>query len=376
MPRMKPLRFFLCVPTLLWWVSAWCFPSHAQLASPARRAAPPAPTTITAQKYRDQLDKQIGELKKMENATARPLAPWLQNRAKDYIVTREDGATQKASGGEWDRRAIETTGNARKDQVRSMRESLEQRRAALDDWTRRDPNGRYFAGADAQTRIQQLENNGTIRTGPTAAQVWWDGVKKGFFKAIENFFGWLSRSLPSAPSGSVPSIDPIWIKGLFYLILIALVGVIGYLLIRPLTLYFSLNWERWRFGWRRPNARRNIEFTGEDAELLQMPPDELLERARAFAAQGNFREALRHLYIRLLLQLDARGVWRYDTRRTNWEHVAALQQNPTHQSLARPLGDLTRRFDRVRYGDAPCSDSEWQRFESDVTAVENSLTPK
>ena len=217
------------------------------------------------------------------------------------------------------------------------------------------------------------KQSGVIRTGPTAFQKWWDGVKKSFFDAIERFFRWLSGSLPTASPGSVPSVDPLWIKGFFYLVLAALVGAIGYFLIRPLSVYLSLNWGRWRFFWRRAEARHNIEFTGEDAELLQMPPDELRDRARAFAAQGNFREALRHLYIRLLLQLDARGVWRYDTRRTNWEHVSALRQNPAHSSLARPLSDLTRRFDRVRYGNAPCSDAEWQRFERDAMAVENSL---
>ncbi len=370
---MKRLGFLLYALTVLWSV----FPACAQFKPPlSRPTSTPTPATITAQEYRDQLDKQIGELKKMEHSPARPLAPWLQNRAKDYIIKREDGTTQKATSGEWDRRAIESKGNAPKADVRAMRESLEQRRAALDDWTRRDADGRYFAGADVQTRIRQLERTGVIRTGPTATQVWWDGVKKWFFKTIENFFGWLSRSLPSAPTGSVPSIDPLWIKGFFYLILAALVGAIGYFLVRPLALYLSLHWDGWHFFGRRSTARRQVEFTGEDAELLQMPPDELLERARAFAAQGNFREALRHVYIRLLLQLDARGVWRYDTRRTNWEHVAALRQNPAHQPLARPLSDLTRRFDRVRYGNAPCSDAEWQRFERDAMAVESSLTSK
>ncbi len=147
---MKPLRFFICALTALWFAS----PSHAQLTQPSPT---PAPATITAQQYRAQLDTQIGELRTMENTPARPLAPWLKNRAKDQIIKREDGATQKAASGEWDRRAIETKGNARKEDVRAIRESLQQRRAALDEWTRRDANGRYFAGSDVQTRIKQLE---------------------------------------------------------------------------------------------------------------------------------------------------------------------------------------------------------------------------
>jgi hypothetical protein len=327
---------------------------------------------LNAPQYRAQLDKQLSELRRMEKTPARPLAQWLKNRAKDQIIKREDGATHKVSGSEWDRRAMDTKGNARRQDVQSVIKSLEARREALAKWTTRDGNGRYFQGADAQTRIAQLENSGEIRTGPTAFQKWMDGAKKWFGDTIEKFFRWLSNSLPSAPSGSVPAVNPELIQGLFYLTVIALLGAIAYLLLRPLIMH----WDRWRFFWRRSDARRNVQFTGEDAELLQMPPDELLERARAFAAQGNFREALRHHYIRLLLQLDARGVWRYDTRRTNWEHIAALQQNPVHQTLARPLSDLTRRFDRVRYGNAPCSNDDWQRFERDATAVENSLATR
>ena len=114
MPRMKRLSFLFCALIALWSVSA----SHAQLTKPSPTSAP---VTITAEQYRAQLDKQIGELRKMENTPARPLAPWLQNRAKDQIIKREDGATQKAASGEWDRRAIETKGNARKEDVRAVR---------------------------------------------------------------------------------------------------------------------------------------------------------------------------------------------------------------------------------------------------------------
>lgn len=70
-----------------------------------------------------------------------------------------------------------------------------------------------------------------------------------------------------------------------------------------------------------------------------------------------------------------RGAWRYDTRRTNWEHIAILQNSP-NAPLAAPMSDLTRRFDRVRYGGADCTNADWQRFESDALAVEGKLEGK
>ena len=40
---------------------------------------------------------------------------------------------------------------------------------------------------------------------------------------------------------------------------------------------------------------------------------------------------------------------------------------------ATPLGELTRRFDRVRYGGAACESRDWHVFESDSTSLENAL---
>jgi hypothetical protein len=119
-----------------------------------------------------------------------------------------------------------------------------------------------------------------------------------------------------------------------------------------LLLFLAYRLLRGRAIWRR--AHRKSEFEGEDAELLQLPPDELRERAERFAAQGQFREALRHRFIAVLVRFDRHSVWRYDVRRTNWEHISALQRDATKRTVVEPLSDITRRFDRVRYGGADC----------------------
>ncbi|HEX8832823.1 MAG TPA: DUF4129 domain-containing protein, partial [Abditibacteriaceae bacterium] len=59
--------------------------------------------------------------------------------------------------------------------------------------------------------------------------------------------------------------------------------------------------------------------------------------------------------------------------RTNWEHLGALRGAATTAPLVAPLAELTRRFDRVRYGNARCSQADWQIFESDVSAVEQKI---
>jgi hypothetical protein len=118
-------------------------------------------------------------------------------------------------------------------------------------------------------------------------------------------------------------------------------------------------------------VQRDAVLEGEDAQLLLLPPTELRSRADEYAAQGNFREALRHRYLALLVQLDTRGVWRYDARRTNWEHIAALRRQENKQILVSPLSELTRRFDRVRYGGAACDIEQWQQFDADARQFES-----
>ncbi|RYG00254.1 MAG: DUF4129 domain-containing protein, partial [Caulobacteraceae bacterium] len=128
-------------------------------------------------------------------------------------------------------------------------------------------------------------------------------------------------------------------------------------------------------SWKRRSVKRDAVLEGEDAELLLLPPEELRSRADIYASQGNYREALRHRYLALLLQLDSRGVWRYDTHRTNWEHIAGLRRHENQGTLVAPLSALTRRFDRVRYGGATCDSDQWTEFDADARAFEAQIAP-
>jgi len=324
------------------------------------------------------LQRAARGLRAMESKGPRDLPKVLSPLAKSFRLKRADGERQTAGGDEWQRRIddwIDSTQHAatsrqeppeaQRVQVQRARLAVAARLRELDNWTT-PRDGKYFVpAADAQNIIKQLEASGEIRTGPTALQQWWASVAKWFSDAFEAFVKWVGSLFPSAPRGNVRpfNLDPRLLQALFTLAVVALLGVIGFLV-----------WRAVGGRWSRNPARREVRFEGEDAELLQLPPDELTERARAWAAQGNFREALRHLYIALLLNLDQRGVWRYDARRTNWEHIAALRRGVPMQStlvaadspLVEPLSDLTRRFDRVRYGDAPCSSDDWTRFLHDV----------
>ena len=80
---------------------------------------------------------------------------------------------------------------------------------------------------------------------------------------------------------------------------------------------------------------------------------------------------MRHRFIATLVRFDERALWRYNTRRTNREHIALLRADAARTELAGPMETLARRFDRVRYGNAQASHGDWTRFDADASGLEN-----
>ena len=367
---------------------ASALPTRAQ--TPPVAPLPPAgkiakPVVVSVAQYRAQRVKareQLVALEKRGGGT-RDATKIFQSLDKAQIVRRADGQTQRADGNRWSALAagVPVTGAAgvssaptatapfdvkalQRDEIRQFERALDAEIAEVDAWNARK-NGAYYQPVDANAIIKQLESSGQIRTGPTWLQMRVDAVKQWFADSISNFFKWIASLFPSfTPRVGAAVPDFGWLIFVFWALVASLVA---FLLVAAYRIFAG----NIRWGGRR--KKKDAEaLQGEDAELLLLPPDELGDRATQFAHNGNYREALRHRYIALLLRLDGRGVWRYDTRRTNWEHIAALRRGAAQNSAAivAPLSDLTRRFDRVRYGSAPCDAQDWRQFEADATALE------
>ncbi len=339
-------------------------PASAQTQSPIKPSPAPGGTTktlaISAPAYRAMLQKTLDELQ-----TARPAAlPKIVARLDTKMsVRRADGQVQGASGNLWSNlgRSLGTPKTITPTQLRQARQTLKIQIRALDEWTKTP----VYRPVDASKIVAGLASSGQIRVAP----LWWQKLISDTLSAIskawQKFVKWFTGLFP-APTAlqntAAPSDKLLW--ALFYALVAAILA--------------AVIWFLWRtFGGNlgRRNVKRVAQLENEDAALLQLPPDELLSRAERFAAQGNFREALRHRYLSLLLDLDARGVWRYDARRTNWEHIAALNRTDKNRELVAPLSDLTKRFDRVRYGGANCDDESWRRFDGDSRNFENRAAP-
>jgi hypothetical protein len=84
--------------------------------------------------------------------------------------------------------------------------------------------------------------------------------------------------------------------------------------------------------------------TGADQALTSQSA---FEKAQSLSRGGDFRSAVRYLYLSSLLVLNERGLLRYDRSRTNREYLRSISDSP---ELAKPLEEVIEVFDNVWYG--------------------------
>jgi hypothetical protein len=93
---------------------------------------------------------------------------------------------------------------------------------------------------------------------------------------------------------------------------------------------------------------REAQLAAEESQADEMLTSKgAFKRAESLSTQGDYRNAIRYLYLSSLLVLDEQGVLRYDRSRTNREYLRSVSSRP---ELAKPLHDVVDVFDRVWYG--------------------------
>jgi Domain of unknown function (DUF4129) len=105
---------------------------------------------------------------------------------------------------------------------------------------------------------------------------------------------------------------------------------------------------------RRKPTRDAPDEAGRPARPLA--PDELIGQAERHAATGEYRLAVRALYLALIRHLQLREVLPRTSSQTNWEHLARLGPMPALANIVRPF---TRTFDEVWYGGRPGGPAEF-----------------
>lgn len=184
-----------------------------------------------------------------------------------------------------------------------------------------------------------------VEKQPSRLEEWWRQLR-------ERLWEWLSK-LFGEEDGTVRVNVP----------LPSIVITIGGSLALLLVLYYVLRELNASFVAERAI---NPDDTEDDAALTATAA---MKRAQTLSASGDYRTAIRYLYLSALLALDERGLLRYDRTLTNREYIRSLEKRP---ALARTFGSIVGVFDRVWYGKQPVDADTYADYVEHIEDLEHS----
>jgi len=206
---------------------------------------------------------------------------------------------------------------------------------------------------------------------------WFYGVLKSIAHAVDNFITWLldlfSRKTPDAlpaPATATANAAP-----LLKLFLYALVAVLAALLIWV----FYTAWRKTDPAALAARAARPAtdadtatpDLADESAHAAQLPADGWLRLAREQAALGEWRLALRALYLAHLARLDTEGLLTLKRHKTNLDYERELRRRALQRAaLADWFSARRREFEETWYGRARSGEQQEQQVRHWFAEVE------
>lgn len=193
-------------------------------------------------------------------------------------------------------------------------------------------------------------------------------TKKENRNLLYDFFKWLAEQLEklfgkllphSAPEVEIAPAVPQGITGISQILLYVFYAIGGVLL-----LYIIFRLARLYLKRKRAEPQDADELIssllepGEPAE-----PDYHLNQAELYASKNDYRRALRHLVLSVLLYLDKKDIIRMIFSRTNQEYLDSITDNeilPEKNNLTGLLAGLFFRFDRTWYGFKPIDREKYE----------------
>jgi hypothetical protein len=222
--------------------------------------------------------------------------------------------------------------------------------AENDAATARDDARAILARPEFRAPVEPAQDTAADDKGPSWLGQQWGALWRALWE-------WLRAKEPrDAPTPSLPS-GAQAMAGANVVMVVAIAAIVG-------TLLFIL-----LRGVRRPGAAEapldergavsEEALTSDPMSALSRPPEGWAGLADQLAAKGQFREAIRHLYLALLARLHRDGAITYDPTWSNWEYLSAFK-GPSQLKL--PFRELTRRFDFVWYGNLDATAASYAVF--------------
>lgn len=92
-----------------------------------------------------------------------------------------------------------------------------------------------------------------------------------------------------------------------------------------------------------------------------------LQKAQSLSGAGDYRTAVRYLYLSALLLLEERGLLRYNRTLTNREYLRSVAHLPELSAVLREVVDV---FDQVWYGYHPLDEGAYARYAERVADLQ------
>jgi hypothetical protein len=296
----------------------------------SRLLAPPA---VIAQSQPPSLETYAGWVREAFAAAQRSDRLGLEDAAARLVATNSvrlpDDATIGVDNG-WLRDALKST--------EPDLPVIAARLGAIIDALAQPPSS---APADARERLQRLLDQPPFKRPDEPQTPAW----------LREFFDWLGRVLEDAfrPLGRISPTGgrtAAWVIAIIGAVL--LVGVLIYLL---------------------RGLRRGMVASAQaedDDPAANLTAKTALDQAGGLARGGDYRTAVRYMYISALLWLDERDILRYDRALTNREYLERVRDNP---ALSQRMTPIVETFDRVWYGHLPIDAESFAAYQQQVEAL-------
>jgi hypothetical protein len=211
--------------------------------------------------------------------------------------------------------------------------------ASRDTWPRHVVSSQDMAALDqilARSEFQWPAKE------PSQLEKWLQELRDRFWEFIEN--------LLTAGNITIPSI-PLLAYCLPGLATLALILILAYALRGLLT---SLVHEK----------KIDTEDELGDKDLTAVTA---MKRAQTLSSAGDYRTAVRYLYLSTLLLLEERGLLRYDRSLTNREYLRSIAHRP---EMATIFLDVVNVFDRVWYGYQALDEDSYNHYADQVVELQ------
>jgi hypothetical protein len=174
-------------------------------------------------------------------------------------------------------------------------------------------------------------------TQPSPLQKWWDNLVNRLLES-------LSRLLGTQAVGVILNILK---YALFGLGAMAIILVVVYAL-----------------RGARGSLVTEAEVDEDGDSDRNLTADSAFQKAQELSSSGDYRQAVRYLYLSSLFLLEERRLLRYDRSRTNREYLRSVAHMPGLSDL---LGVVVEVFDRVWYGYQSLDEAEFNHYQEAVT---------